>query len=342
MNTTYLDMIRGEGAAYTPVWFMRQAGRSQPVYRKIKEKYSLFEITRQPELAARVTALPVEDYGVDAAILYKDIMTPLPSMGIPVELRAGVGPIIANPIRTKADVDNLQDFTAETVPVYVLQTIRLLVDDILKVPLIGFAGAPFTLASYLIEGGPSKTYMKTRGMMLGAPQVWAALMDKLTAMTAVYLKAQAEAGAQALQLFDSWVGAVSREQYMTSIYPYVQRILTEVKSAYPAVPVTMHGVGCVHLLPLWKELPLDVIGLDWRCSISEAHNLGIRQTLQGNLDPAWLYADWSAIKTELDRILEEGRAHGRHIFNLGHGVFPEANPDILKQIAAYIHEISAR
>ncbi len=342
MNDNYLRMIRGEQVDHTPCWFMRQAGRSQAKYREIKKHHSLFEITHIPELCAYVTALPVEEYGVDAAILYKDIMTPLPAIGVDVEIRGGIGPVIEKQVRTMDDVDRMRPLDVEGELPFVLETIRILTKEVLNVPLIGFAGAPFTLASYMIEGGPSKTYNGTRIMMLQSPGLWEALMTKLADMTSVYLKAQVAAGAHALQIFDSWVGAVSPEEYRLFVAPYVKRILEDVKAAYPSVPVTMHAVGAMHILPEWEKLPLDVVGLDWRTPIPMATHMGLTKAVQGNLDPAYLFADWEILRLKIDRILEEGEAYGRHIFNLGHGVLPEVNPDVLKRVVEYVHERTSR
>ncbi len=336
MNDTYLQMIRGEKPSHTPVWFMRQAGRSQAEYRRIKEKYSLFEITRQPELCAYITQLPVEEYGVDAAILYKDIMTPLPGMGVEVDIKAGVGPVIDRPIRTKADIDRLQPFSPDESVPYIMDTISLVTKS-LTVPLIGFGGAPFTLASYLVEGGPSKNYLKTKALMLKEPELWHLLMNKLSDMCIIYLGAQIQAGAQALQLFDSWVGALNVAQYEAYIFPHVKRIVSSLKEAYPTVPITMQAVGAGHLIELWQAMGVDVIGLDWRLSIMEAANRGLTTAVQGNLDPAYLFAPWPVIEKEVTRILAEGKEYGRHIFNLGHGVVPETNPEVLKRIVELVH-----
>ena len=281
MNDTFLRAARGEKTDYTPVWYMRQAGRSQPEYRKIKEKYSLFEITHQPELCAYVTRLPVEQYDVDAAILYKDIMSPLPSIGVDVEIKSGIGPVIDNPIRTTADVEKLGEINPEQDVPYVLDTIKLLTQEQLSVPLIGFAGAPFTMASYMIEGGPSKNYNKTKAFMYAEPQAWFALMDKLAAMTVTYAKAQIKAGATAFQIFDSWVGALNVQDYRTFIKPVMERIFNELKEEN--VPLIMFGVGASHLANEWHDLPIDVVGLDWRLPISEARDKGITKTVMGNL-----------------------------------------------------------
>jgi len=340
MNDTFLRAARGEKTDYTPVWYMRQAGRSQPEYRKIKEKYSLFEITHQPELCAYVTRLPVEQYDVDAAILYKDIMSPLPSIGVDVEIKSGIGPVIDNPIRTTADVEKLGEIDPENDVPYVLDTIKLLTVEQLSVPLIGFAGAPFTMASYMIEGGPSKNYNKTKAFMYAEPQAWFALMDKLAAMTVTYAKAQIKAGASAFQIFDSWVGALNIQDYRTFIKPVMEKIFTELKEEN--VPLIMFGVGASHLANEWHDLPLDVVGLDWRLPIKEARERGISKTVMGNLDPAILLAPWDVIEDRAKAILDQGMELPAHIFNLGHGVFPQVNPDTLKRLAAFVHEYSAR
>jgi uroporphyrinogen decarboxylase len=339
MNDTFLLAARGEKTDYTPVWYMRQAGRSQPEYRKIKEKYSLFEITHQPELCAYVTRLPVEQYDVDAAILYKDIMSPLPSIGVDVEIKSGIGPVIDNPIRTTADVEKLGEINPEQDVPYVLDTIKLLTQEQLSVPLIGFAGAPFTMASYMIEGGPSKNYNKTKAFMYAEPQAWFALMDKLAAMTITYGKAQIKAGASAFQIFDSWVGALNVQDYRTFIKPVMERIFNELKEEN--VPLIMFGVGASHLANEWHDLPIDVVGLDWRLPIKEARERGISKTVMGNLDPAILLAPWDVIEEKAKEILDQGKDLS-HIFNLGHGVFPQVNPDTLKRLAAFVHEYSAR
>ncbi|ETS92829.1 uroporphyrinogen decarboxylase [Veillonella sp. AS16] len=339
MNTAYLDMIQGKNPGVTPVWYMRQAGRSQAEYRKIKEKYTLFEITKEPELCARVTELPVREYGVDAAILYKDIMSPMVGMNIHVDIKPGVGPVFSTPIQSMADVERLAPFDPAKVD-YIAKTIRLLTTGMLDVPLIGFCGAPFTIASYLIEGGPTKNYNKTRGMLIGAPQVWDALMTKLADMSIAYLSMQADAGADALQIFDSWVGAVNAEQYKQGIYPHVERIIKTVKAKYPSLPIAMNGVGTDHLVSIWSHLPLDVIAFDWRSCINMAYERGVTQTIQGNLDPAYLYSDEKTLAREVDRILLDGIRYGRHIFNLGHGVFPEADPKKLHWLTDYVHERS--
>jgi uroporphyrinogen decarboxylase len=339
-NDTSLKAIRGEEVTHTPVWYMRQAGRSQPEYRKIKEKYSLFEITHQPELCAYVTALPVEQYNNDAAILYKDIMSPLPAIGIDVEIKAGIGPVIHNPIRSIEDVNKLTDIEPTEQLPYIFETIKLLTTEILTVPLIGFAGAPFTLASYLIEGGPSRNYNKTKAFMYSQSDAWFALMNHLADMTIKYVKAQVDAGAKAIQLFDSWVGALNTADYRYYIKPCMDKIFTALKGFN--VPTIMFGIGASHLIHEWNDLSLDVIGLDWRTSIAEAREKGITKTLQGNLDPAFLLAPWEVIEEKAKAILDEGLKFPGHIFNLGHGVFPEVNPETLKRLTHFVHEYSSK
>lgn len=338
-NDTFLQAARGEKTSHVPVWYMRQAGRSQPEYRKIKEKYSLFEITHQPELCAYVTRLPVEQYDVDAAVLYKDIMTPLPALGVNVEIKSGIGPVIDNPIRSIEDVGRLGELNPEKDIAYVLDTIKLLTKEQLTVPLIGFSGAPFTIASYMIEGGPSKNYHKTKAFMYTEPQAWFALMDKLGEMVITYVKAQINAGVSAIQIFDSWVGTLNVEDYRKYIKPVMNRIFSALREEN--VPLIMHGVGARHLALEWNDLPIDVVGLDWRLPIREAREMGIEKAVQGNLDPSYLLAPWEVIEDKAKQILDQGMEQPGFIFNLGHGVFPEVNPEILKKLTTFVHEYSS-
>ncbi|MFS0599535.1 uroporphyrinogen decarboxylase [Peribacillus frigoritolerans] len=339
-NDTFLKAARGEKTDHVPVWYMRQAGRSQPEYRKLKEKYSLFEITHQPELCAYVTRLPVEQYDVDAAILYKDIMTPLPAIGVDVEIKSGIGPVIANPIQSVSDVEKLGELNPEKDIPYVLDTIKLLTTEQLSVPLIGFSGAPFTIASYMIEGGPSKNYNKTKAFMYSEPMAWFALMDKLADMIIIYVKSQIKAGVKAIQIFDSWVGALNVEDYRVFIKPIMTRIFSSLREEN--VPLIMFGVGASHLALEWNDLPIDVVGLDWRLPITEARQMGIQKTVQGNLDPALLLSSWDVIEERTKRILDQGMEQDGYIFNLGHGVFPSVNPETLKRLTAFIHEYSSK
>src|SRR5699024_3826709 len=290
MNDTIIQAYQGETTNYTPAWYMRQAGRSQKEYLEIRKKHTLVEITHNPELCAYVTRLPVENYQNDAAILYKDIMSPLPAMGVDVEIKSGIGPVIENPITSIEDIKKLGTLNPEKDVSFVLGTIRLLTTEQLEVPLIGFSGAPFTLSSYLIEGGPTKNYSETKRFMYSNPEAWYILMDKLGDMIIDYTKAQIAAGVQAIQIFDSWVGALSAEDYRTFIKPVMNRIFTALRDE--DVPLILFGIQSRHLLPEWNDLPVDVIGLDWRTTIKEARELGVTKVLQGNLDPAILLADW--------------------------------------------------
>ncbi|MBF7018341.1 uroporphyrinogen decarboxylase [Staphylococcus sp. 18_1_E_LY] len=340
-NKTILNMIKGQPVDHTPVWFMRQAGRSQPEYRKLKEKYSLFEITHQPELCAYVTHLPVDNYNTDAAVLYKDIMTPLQPIGVDVEIKSGIGPVIHNPIKSLSDVEKLQDIDPKRDVPYVLNTIKLLTTEKLNVPLIGFTGAPFTLASYMIEGGPSKNYNFTKAMMYSDEETWFALMDHLVNISISYVAAQIEAGAELIQVFDSWVGALNEQDYEYYIKPAMNKLISGIKTQYN-VPVILFGVGASHLVNQWNSLPIDVLGLDWRLSIKEASDLNITKTLQGNLDPSLLLAPWDVIEGRLKDILDQGMNYGQHIFNLGHGVFPEVKPETLRKVTEFVHNYTQR
>ena len=325
-NDTILKTIKGESTSHTPVWFMRQAGRSQPEYRKLKEKYSLFEITHQPELCAYVTHLPVDNYNTDAAVLYKDIMTPLKPIGVDVEIKSGIGPVISNPIKSVQDVEKLSQIDPKRDVPYVLETIKLLTEEKLNVPLIGFTGAPFTLASYMIEGGPSKNYNFTKAMMYGDEPTWFALMDHLVDVSIKYVVAQIEAGAELIQIFDSWVGALNVQDYNYYIKPAMKKLVSGIKAHYD-VPVILFGVGASHLINEWNDLPIDVLGLDWRTSINQADQMGVNKTLQGNLDPSLLLAPWDVIESRLKDILDQGMARGKHKIYLRHGVFAEGQPE---------------
>jgi len=339
-NDTIIQAYKGEDTNYTPVWYMRQAGRSQPEYLEIRKKYTLFEITHNPELCAYVTRLPVENYNNDAAILYKDIMSPLPPMGIDVEIKPNIGPVIDDPIQSINDVKNLGELNpAKDIP-YILETIELLTQEQLNVPLIGFSGAPFTLASYMIEGGPSKNHEKTKAFMYQHPDTWFALMKKLEEMIITYTEAQVDAGAQAIQIFDSWAGALSAMDYRKYLMPTMLNILSSLRKK--SVPLILFGVNTRHLLKDWNELPVDVIGLDWRTSIEEARELGVTKVLQGNLDPTILLADWDQIEKRAKEIIEAGVKDGRHVFNLGHGVTPNIKPETLKKLTDLIHTYSKK
>jgi uroporphyrinogen decarboxylase len=340
-NDLFLRACRKEATERVPVWYMRQAGRYDPEYRKIKEKYSLLEICAQPELAAEVTLMPVRKLGVDAAILYSDIMNPVASIGIDFDIVKNIGPVIHNPVRTRADVEALRPIDVEGDLPHILETIRIL-DRELQVPLITFAGSPFTIASYLIEGRPSKNYILTKTMMYSEPEVWHALMNKLGDMVIAYVKAQFASGAKAIQLFDSWVGALSPRDFAVYVLPVIERIYREL-SEIPLPKIYFPGVASGELLPLLKGLQADVIGLDWRIPISEGRTrLEGRFAVQGNLDPYVLTAPMDIVKAQAAAILDDGMQQPGYIFNLGHGLFPEASLEKLKELTEFIHQYSER
>lgn len=338
-NDVFLRACRKEKTPYVPVWYMRQAGRYQPEYRAIRQKYSFFEMSEIPEVCAEVTRLPVEQLGVDAAILFADIMTPLKHIGVEVEIQSGIGPVISNPIRSEKDVERLGELEPEEHVPTILEAVKIL-NEQLSVPLIGFAGAPFTLASYMVEGGPSKNYYKTKELMYAYPQVWQDLMKKLGEMTVRYLKAQVASGAHAVQIFDSWVGALSAQDYRIYVAPIMRYIFSELKET--GVPMIYFGIGARHLLEEWNRLPVDVIGLDWRTPIQYARELGIDKALQGNLDPSLLLAPWELIEERAKEILDQGLEHPGYIFNLGHGIFPDVKVETLQRLTAFVHEYTAR
>lgn len=339
INDRFLRACRREMVDVTPVWFMRQAGRYMPEYRAIREKYSLLEICYQPELAAEVTLQPVSALGVDAAILFADILLPVIPLGLGLEFAKGEGPLIGKPVRTLEDVVTMRPVHAETDLGYVMEAIRILRRELNGVPLIGFCGAPFTVASYMIEGGSSREFLKTKTMMYSAPNVWHALMEKLSSLLAEYLVAQIRAGAQAVQVFDSWVGALSPQDYETFVLPYSQKVLSAARAE--DVPVIHFGTNTATLLPLMKRAGGDVIGLDWRIPLDEGWAVvGYDVAVQGNLDPALLFADLPEFKRRVHDIL--GRANGRpgHIFNLGHGILQHTPVGNVKAVVDLVHDYS--
>ena len=315
---------------------MRQAGRSLPEYRALREKHSILDMCSTPELAARATMQPVDRLGVDAAILFSDIVVPLRAMGIDLDIKAGVGPVIANPVRTVDDVDRITPLEPEVGVDYVLEAIRILVNE-LDVPLIGFGGAPFTLASYLIEGGPSKNFARTKALMLGEPETWNKLMDRLSESILAYLRAQVVAGAQAIQLFDSWAGALAPAEYLTYVAPSVERIFAGLEDL--GVPRIHFGVGTGELLHLMGSVGADVVGVDWRVPLGAARErIGEGFAVQGNLDPAICLAPWHVVEEHALEVLRQGGGRG-HVFNLGHGVLPETDPDILSRLVDLVHSV---
>lgn len=337
-NDRFLKACQRQPVDRTPVWFMRQAGRYQPEYRKLRERYSLLEICQLPELCAEVTLLPVRQLSVDAAILFADIMLPLGPMGIRFRIQEGLGPVVEAPIRRAQDVERLRPLEPEEHLPSVLGAIRLLRGE-LKVPLIGFAGAPFTLASYLIEGGPSRDFVQTKTFMYQEPALWHRLLERLTAAVARFLQAQARAGAQVLQVFDSWVGCLGPSDYRAYVLPHMRRLFLELRGA--DVPVIHFGVGTGGLLELMQETGGDVLGIDWRVRLDRAwRRLDYRMAIQGNLDPAALLGPWELVEQRALEILAQAGGRPGHIFNLGHGVLPGTAPDRLRRLVELVHERS--
>src|ERR1051325_2552582 len=341
INQRFLRACQRQPVDVTPVWFMRQAGRYMPEYRAIREKYSLLEICYHPELAAEVTLQPVRALGVDAAILFADILLPAIPLGVGLEFAKGEGPVLGYPVRTLQDVLNLQPVHPETDLGYVMDAIRILRNTLEGVPLIGFCGAPFTVASYLIEGGSSREFLKTKTMMYSAPEVWHALMDKLSIVLSDYLVAQIRAGTQAVQVFDSWVGALSPADYEHFVLPYSQKVLQAAKREN--MPVIHFGTNTATLLPLMKRAGGDVIGLDWRIPLDEGWSLlGDDVAVQGNLDPAVLFAPLPEIKKRVTDILQRAGGRPGHIFNLGHGILQHTPVEHVKAVVDMVHEYSPR
>jgi uroporphyrinogen decarboxylase len=338
-NDRYLRACRLEPTEVVPVWFMRQAGRCLPEYRALREKHSLLEICRTPELAVEATLQPVRRLGVDAAILFSDIMVPLAPMGVDVDIVEGRGPVIAQPIRNRSDASRLHALDPEEDVSFVLQAIKLLADE-LEVPLIGFAGAPFTLACYLVEGGPSRDYARVKALMHSDRDTWEALMEILANSIGAYLRSQVAAGAAAVQLFDSWAGTLAPRDYETYVQPHVARIFDQVRDL--DAPRIAFGVTTGELLPAMVAAGADVIGVDWRTPLDAARTrVGGGVALQGNLDPAVCLSTWDAVAAAATDVLERGGGEG-HIFNLGHGVHPDTDPDVLARIVDLVHGWSPR
>ena len=326
---------------HTPVWFMRQAGRSLPEYLKVREGIPMLESCMRPELVTEITLQPVRRHKVDAAVYYSDIVVPLKAIGLDIDIKPGVGPVVAQPIRTRADLARLRDLEPDDVG-YVTEAIGMLTGELGATPLIGFAGAPFTLASYLIEGGPSRSYERTKAMMYGDPDLWADLIDRLAAITTGFLKVQIEAGASAVQLFDSWAGALAPQEYRRYVMPASVKVFDAV--AGYGVPRIHYGVGTGELLGLMGAAGADVVGVDWRVPLEEAaRRVGPGKALQGNLDPAVLFAPTAAVEAKAREVLASASSEAvpGHIFNLGHGVHPSTDPDALTRLVDFVHTETA-
>jgi uroporphyrinogen decarboxylase len=324
----------------TPVWFMRQAGRALPEYRALRTGVGMLEACTRPDLVVEITLQPVRRYGVDAAILFSDIVVPLRAVGVDLDIVAGVGPVIAQPIRDWPDLDRLAPLEPAAVEPIAI-AVRELVRELGPTPLIGFAGAPFTLASYLVEGGPSRTHELTKAMMLGHPKLWAALLDRLADITATFLRVQVDAGASAVQLFDSWAGALSPGDYRRSVFGASAKVFAAVADL--DVPRIHFGVTTGELLTAMGEAGADVVGVDWRVPLAEAaRRVGPDRALQGNLDPAVLLAGWDAVPAAADEVLASAVGLPGHVFNLGHGVLPSTDPDVLTRLVDHVHDATER
>jgi uroporphyrinogen decarboxylase len=337
-DARFLRAARGLSVDATPVWFMRQAGRALPEYRQVRERATLLEITRDAGLCAEVTLQPVRRLGVDAAILFADITTPLAGLGVDFDIREGVGPVIEHPVRTLDDVRALRPFEPEAAVPALLEAISIIRRES-PVPLIGFAGAPFTLACYLVEGGPSRDFGRTKRLMHEDPATWAALLDVLTDTTIRYLRSQVAAGAEAVQVFDSWVGGLSPLDYERRLLPWMRRLFAGIADL--GVPTTHFGVGTAGILGLQAYAGGDVIGLDWRIALADGRRLVGDRAVQGNLDPSLLLGSWEAVEEAARWVLDQNDRRPGHVFNLGHGVMPGTDPDHLARLVDLVHHHGA-
>jgi uroporphyrinogen decarboxylase len=316
---------------------MRQAGRALPEYRKVREGVAMLDSCMRPDLVVEITLQPVRRYGVDAAILFSDIVLPLKAVGVDLDIKPGIGPVVAHPVATMADVHAIPDLTADHVP-FITESVQALVHELGATPLIGFAGAPFTVASYLVEGGPSKEHARTKAMMFGAPDVWDALMSKIATVSAAYLAVQVDAGASAIQLFDSWAGAMSPADYQRYVMPYSAQVLAAAGGL--GVPRIHFGVGTGELLGLMGEAGADVVGVDWRVPLADGIRRVGGRVVQGNLDPSLVFAPTEVMLARATEVVEAGRAAAGHIFNLGHGVLPSTDPDQLARLTDHVHSLA--
>jgi len=338
VTTPLLRACRAEPVPHTPIWFMRQAGRSLPEYRKARAGIAMLDACRRPDLVCELTLQPVRRHGVDAAILFSDIVVPLVAAGFELDIVPGTGPVIAHPVATAEDVARLPRLEPDDVG-FVTEAIGLTLAELGQVPLIGFAGAPFTVASYLIEGGPSRNHEKTKALMYGAEPLWHELCARLAEMTLTFLRVQVAAGVAVVQLFDSWAGALSEADYRRYVLPHSTTVLQGLADA--GVPRIHFGVGTAHLLPAMAEAGADVLGADWRTPLDLAASTTGRP-VQGNLDPCVLFAPWDVVEPRVRAVLAEGAGTSGHIFNLGHGVHPATDPDMLTRVVDLVHEVSAR
>lgn len=346
----FLEAALGRPATHTPVWFMRQAGRSLPEYRAVRGPGSILDAIKRPDVAAEITLQPVRRYGVDAAVLFSDIVVPAHAVGFGIDVAPGTGPVADSPLRVAADLDRLVELVPGEHTPYVQDTVRILAAELpVTVPLLAFAGAPFTVASYLIEGRPSKTYQHTKRMMHSDPDLWHAVMDRLVQHSVAFIGAQLDAGARAFQLFDSWAGSLSLADYRRFVLPHSTEVFTRLGRMHPGVPGIHFGIGCDHLLEAMLEAArgngsgTPVLGLDWRTPIAVARaRMGADLVVQGNLDPALVLAGTGPALDGTDAVLADNAGHPGHIFNLGHGVQPDTDPDVLAAVVHRVHECTAQ
>jgi uroporphyrinogen decarboxylase len=336
-ESRFVKACRAQPVDRTPVWFMRQAGRYMPEYRAVRKQYSLIEICKQPKIAAEVTITAAEILGVDAAIIFADLLLPLEVMGLPFHFSSGEGPVIEKPIRCEDDIARLRTDRASDLG-YVAEAVRLVSKHFgNRLPVIGFCGAPFTLASYMIEGGGSRNYVHTKKMMYSSLKVWDELLRKLVAVTSAYAAEQVRAGADVIQIFDSWVGCLSVEDYRRYVLPRTTELVKKLQAT--GVPIIYFGTDTATLLPSIQEAGADVIGLDWRIPLDEGwSSLGNRKAVQGNLDPVLLFASWPELKSRAEDILRRASGRPGHIFNLGHGILPETPVENVKALAKFVQE----
>jgi uroporphyrinogen decarboxylase len=346
----FLDAATGRQAVHTPVWFMRQAGRSLPEYRAVRGEGSILDAIKQPEIAAAVTLQPVERYGVDAAVLFSDIVVPAHATGFGIDVTPGTGPVAGEPLRHARDLHRLRPLDPPTDIPYVAETVRELVHRLpAEVPVLAFAGAPFTVASYLVEGRPSRTYQHTKALIHTEPALWHSVMERLAQHSVAFVDAQLQAGARAFQLFDSWAGALSPADYREFVLPHSTAVFAELAERHPGVPGIHFGIGCDHLLELMLEaargggLATPVLGLDWRTTIAGARRrMGPDLVVQGNLDPALVLAGREVALAAADAVLADNAGHPGHIFNLGHGVQPDSDPEVLAAVVRHVHDATGR
>ena len=336
-DSRFVRACRGLTVDQVPVWFMRQAGRSLPEYRAARGSGSILTAIARPELVAELTRQPVDRYGTDAAVFFSDIVVPVAAIGFGVDIAPSTGPVVAEPLRTKEDLQRLRPLEPEIDTPYVIEAVEILAGD-LAVPLIGFAGAPFTIASYLVEGGPSKNFTKVKALMHGEPAIWHDLMERLTDLALASVRSQLDAGATAIQIFDSWAGILTPHHYQQLVLPATRRLFTELAESHPGTPTILFGVGTGELLGLMATAGSTVVGIDWRVPLDEARRrVGPEIAVQGNLDPAMCLTTWEVAAAETREVLERAGDAPGHVFNLGHGVLPETDPGILEQVVALVH-----